>query len=126
MKPRIGLIGLGAMGAPMASNLLRAGYALAVSIHRRREAADALAAQGALVVDSPRQLGEHCDIVITMVPDAPQVEEALLGPQGAAHTLRAGAVCIDMSTISPSSKCCFSSAHSSSPTRLASLVTCSA
>lgn len=101
MKPRIGLIGLGAMGAPMASNLLRAGYALAVSIHRRREAADALAAQGALVVDSPRQLGEHCDIVITMVPDAPQVEEALLGPQGAAHTLRAGAVCIDMSTISP-------------------------
>jgi 3-hydroxyisobutyrate dehydrogenase-like beta-hydroxyacid dehydrogenase len=101
MKPRIGLIGLGAMGAPMASNLLRAGYTLTVSVHRRREAAEALAAQGALVVETPRQLGEHCDIVITMVPDAPQVEEALLGPQGAAHTLAAGAVCIDMSTISP-------------------------
>lgn len=101
MKPRIGLIGLGAMGAPMASNLLRAGYALTVSIHRRREAAASLAEQGATVVDSPRQLGERSDIVITMVPDAPQVEEALFGPQGAAQALAAAAVCIDMSTISP-------------------------
>jgi len=101
MKPRIGLIGLGAMGAPMASNLLRAGYALTVSIHRRRVAAAALADQGATVVDTPRELGELSDIVITMVPDAPQVEEALFGPHGAAQALAAGAVCIDMSTISP-------------------------
>ncbi|HEY1015341.1 MAG TPA: NAD(P)-dependent oxidoreductase [Herpetosiphonaceae bacterium] len=99
--PRIGFIGLGAMGAPMAANLLKAGYPLTVSVHRSREAADRLAEAGAAVVDAPRLLGERSEIVITMVPDAPQVEEALLGPQGAAHTLAAGSVCIDMSTISP-------------------------
>ncbi len=101
MLPRIGLIGLGAMGAPMAKNLLAAGYPLTVSVFRRREAAEALAAQGATLVESPTLLGEQSDIVITMVPDAPQVEEALLGPAGAAQSLAAGSVCIDMSTIAP-------------------------
>jgi 3-hydroxyisobutyrate dehydrogenase-like beta-hydroxyacid dehydrogenase len=89
------------MGAPMAKNLLAAGYPLTVSVHRRREAAEALAAQGATVVESPQLLGERSDIVITMVPDAPQVEAALLGPRGAAQALAAGSVCIDMSTIAP-------------------------
>lgn len=101
MLPRIGFIGLGAMGAPMAANLLQAGYPLTVSIHRQRSAADALAAQGATVVESPNLLGERSDIVVTMVPDAPQVEAALLGSNGAAQTLAPGSICIDMSTVSP-------------------------
>lgn len=99
--PRIGLIGLGAMGAPMAANLLKAGYELTVHVHRRREAADQLAQHGARVVDSPRAMGQLCDVIITVVPDAPQVEECLLGENGVVHTLAAGSVCIDMSTIAP-------------------------
>lgn len=99
--PRIGFIGLGAMGAPMAANLLQAGYPLTVSVHRSRDAASRLERQGAAVVDEPRLLGERSEIVITMVPDAPQVEEALLGPRGAAQAMAAGSVCIDMSTITP-------------------------
>lgn len=101
MQPRIGFVGLGAMGAPMAHNLLRAGYPLTVSVHRRREAAEALAELGATVLESPRDLGLHCDILITMVPDAPQVEATLFGSDGAVQTLQAGSVCIDMSTIAP-------------------------
>ncbi len=99
--PRIGLIGLGAMGAPMAQRLLEAGYPLTVNVYQRRTAAEALARQGAQMVESPRELGARSDVVITVVPDAPQVEEALLGADGAAHTLQPGSVCIDMSTISP-------------------------
>lgn len=100
-KPRIGLIGLGAMGAPMAANLLQAGYQLTVGVHQRREAAEQLALQGAIIAENYQALGENSDIVITMVPDAPQVEAALLGTNGAAYGLAAGSVCIDMSTIAP-------------------------
>lgn len=100
-KPRIGLIGLGAMGAPMAANLLQAGYQLTVGVHQRREAAEQLALQGAIIAENYQALGENSDIVITMVPDAPQVEAALLGTNGAAYGMAAGSVCIDMSTIAP-------------------------
>ncbi|GAA5528636.1 NAD(P)-dependent oxidoreductase [Herpetosiphon gulosus] len=100
-KPRIGLIGLGAMGAPMAANLLQAGYQLTVGVHQRREAAEQLALQGASIAENYQALGENSDIVITMVPDAPQVEAALLGTNGAAYGMAAGSICIDMSTIAP-------------------------
>ena len=100
-KPRIGLIGLGAMGAPMAANLLQAGYQLTVGVHQRREAAEQLALQGAIIAENYQALGENSDIVITMVPDAPQVEAALLGTNGAAYGMAAGSICIDMSTIAP-------------------------
>lgn len=100
-KPRIGLIGLGAMGAPMAANLLQAGYQLTVGVHQRREAAEQLALQGAIIAENYQALGESSDIVITMVPDAPQVEAALLGTNGAAYGMAAGSICIDMSTIAP-------------------------
>lgn len=100
-KPRIGLIGLGAMGAPMAANLLQAGYQLTVGVHQRREAAEQLALQGAIIAENYQALGANSDIVITMVPDAPQVEAALLGTNGAAYGMAAGSVCIDMSTIAP-------------------------
>jgi 3-hydroxyisobutyrate dehydrogenase-like beta-hydroxyacid dehydrogenase len=100
-KPRIGLIGLGAMGAPMAANLLQAGYQLTVGVHQRREAAEQLALQGASIAENYQALGANSDIVITMVPDAPQVEAALLGTNGAAYGMAAGSICIDMSTIAP-------------------------
>ncbi len=100
-KPRIGLIGLGAMGAPMAANLLQAGYQLTVGVYQRREAAEQLAQQGATIADNYQTLGANSDIVITMVPDAPQVEAALLGTNGAALAMAAGSICIDMSTIAP-------------------------
>ncbi|XSG76682.1 NAD(P)-dependent oxidoreductase [Herpetosiphon llansteffanensis] len=100
-KPRIGLIGLGAMGAPMAANLLQAGYQLTVGVHQRREAAEQLAQQGATIAENYQALGSNSDIVITMVPDAPQVEAALLGTNGAALGMAAGSICIDMSTIAP-------------------------
>ena len=99
--PRIGFIGLGAMGQPMAKRLLQAGYPLGVSIHRARAAAEELAQQGATIYESPQALGEYSDIIITVVPDAPDVEEVLLGSAGVVHSLHADAVCIDMSTISP-------------------------
>ena len=98
---RIGLIGVGAMGEPMGAALLRAGYALCVSAHRSRERVEKLLAAGATEAADPAAVARASDIVVTMVPDAPQVEEALFGDNGAANGMRAGALAIDMSTISP-------------------------
>jgi 3-hydroxyisobutyrate dehydrogenase-like beta-hydroxyacid dehydrogenase len=97
----IGLVGVGTMGAPMGENLLRAGFALRVCAYRRRDRVEKLVAVGAIEAADPAATAEGCDALITMVPDAPQVEEALFGRRGAAQGLRAGAFVIDMSTISP-------------------------
>ena len=98
---RVAFCGLGIMGGPMAANLVRAGFEL--SVHTRtREKADAFAAEyGARPAASPREAAEGASAVITMVPDAPEVEEVLLGEQGAVHGLDAGALAIDMSTVAP-------------------------
>ncbi len=84
----------------MALNLLRAGYQLRVHT-RRAERAEPLITQGALYFDSPKQAAQDADIVITMVSDTPDVEQVVLGAQGAIHGARTGAVLVDMSTISP-------------------------
>ena len=97
----IGLIGVGTMGAPMGESLLRAGFALRVCAHGRRDRVEKLVAAGAVEAPDPAAVAAGCDALITMVPDAPQVEEALFGPRGAAQGLRAGSRVIDMSTISP-------------------------
>ena len=102
---RIGFIGLGIMGKPMAHNLLRAGYPLVV-YNRSRAAMDELAAGGAQTADSPRQVAERSDVVITMLPDSPDVESVIAGTSGdAADSVlagcRPGMLLIDMSTISP-------------------------
>ena len=97
----IGLIGVGAMGEPMGATLLRAGFSLCVCAHRVRDRVERLVAAGAREAADPAAVAERSDVVITMVPDAPQVEEALFGEQGAVHGLRAGTFAIDMSTISP-------------------------
>jgi 3-hydroxyisobutyrate dehydrogenase-like beta-hydroxyacid dehydrogenase len=97
----IGLVGVGTMGAPMGATLIRAGFALRVCAYRRRDRVDKLVAAGAVEAADPAAVAGGCDVLITMVPDAPQVEEALFGPRGAAIGLRTGAFAIDMSTISP-------------------------
>lgn len=100
-SPKLGFIGLGAMGEPMARSLLRAGFSVTACAHRRREPLERLAADGLREVANPRDVAAQSDILITCVPDAPQVEETLFGPGGAAAALARGSVVIDMSTISP-------------------------
>ena len=98
---RIGFVGTGIMGAPMARNALKAGYAVAVT-NRTLARAVVLAKDGATVVKTPREVAEQSDIVVTMVPNTPHVEEAVFGPEGVAAGAREGLLLIDMSTISPS------------------------
>ena len=98
---RIGFVGTGIMGAPMARNALKAGFAVAVT-NRTLARAEALAKDGATVVKTPREVAQRSDIVVTMVPNTPHVEEAVFGPDGVAAGAREGMLLIDMSTISPS------------------------
>jgi 2-hydroxy-3-oxopropionate reductase len=98
---RVGVIGLGVMGRPMAANLMRAGFPVAV--YARRAAATAsLVAEGAVVCTSPADLAARCDAVITIVTADADVEQVLFGPGGAAEGLAPGTLVIDHSTISPS------------------------
>ncbi len=96
----IGFIGLGAMGRPMALHLLRRGYSLGVYARRPANAVPVTSA-GAAVYPTPAALGEASDLVITMVTATNDVEEILLGPDGAGARARPGTVFIDMSTIAP-------------------------
>lgn len=98
---RIGFIGIGAMGEPMAASLLRAGFALTACPHRTRERLERILAQGASEAADPAAVAASSDVIITCVPDAPQVEESIFGPRGAAAGASPGASFIDMSTISP-------------------------
>lgn len=100
MADTVGFIGLGIMGRPMAKNLMEAGYDLVVH-NRSPEKAEELAGEGATAADSPREVAEGCDVVITMLPDSPQVEEVLAGEGGVFEGVREGALIVDMSTISP-------------------------
>ncbi len=97
---QIGFIGLGIMGAPMARNLIRAGYALVVH-SRSRPPIEVLTAEGAAAGGSPRGVAERVETVITMLPDSPDVREVVLGRDGVLEGLRPGSILVDMSTISP-------------------------
>jgi len=97
---KIGFIGTGIMGAPMAHNLLKAGYEVAV--HNRTKAkANHLIAGGAAWGNSPADVAKDSNIVITCLPDTPDVEQVLLGQKGVIEAAKPGLICIDMSTISP-------------------------
>ena len=96
---KIGFVGLGIMGAPMAANLIRAGHRLAVYDRNRHKAAP-LEAQGARFLDAPAALAPLAEALVTMLPDTQDVEQALFGERGAAAALAPGSVVIDMSTIS--------------------------
>ncbi|MHC4645701.1 MAG: NAD(P)-dependent oxidoreductase [Planctomycetota bacterium] len=97
---RIGFIGTGIMGRPMALNLLKAGYA--VTVHNRTKSrAGSLLSEGAVWAETPAEGARENDVVITCVPDTPDVRQVLLGANGVIEGARAGLICVDMSTISP-------------------------
>ena len=95
---KIGMIGLGIMGKPMAKNLLKAGYDLTVSSSNR--AAPELVECGAKAA-SNAEIGESSDLVLTMLPNSPQVKAVMLGEDGVAAHMKPGSVYIDMSSINP-------------------------
>ena len=100
MAQTLGFIGLGIMGRPMAKNLLKAGYPLVVH-SRSKGPVDDLTAAGARSAPSAKAVTEQVDVLITMLPNSPDVELVALGPQGILEGARSGLIYVDMSTISP-------------------------
>jgi len=100
MAEKIGFIGLGVMGKPMAKHLITAGHTLTVH-NRSRGAVDELVGAGASGAASPAEVARASKVIITMLPDTPDVERVLTGPDGVLSALTSGAVVIDMSSISP-------------------------
>ena len=99
-NPSIGFIGLGIMGKPMARNLLKAGYSATVH-NRTSAAAEELAADGAKVVSSSKEVAERSEVVITMLPDSADSEAVIAGGGGVLEGAARGSVIIDMSSIAP-------------------------
>ncbi|MEM0053076.1 MAG: 2-hydroxy-3-oxopropionate reductase [Nitrososphaeria archaeon] len=100
MEFKIGFIGLGIMGKPMAKNLIKAGFKLTVwnrTASKMKELID-MGAEGA---NSPKEVAEKSNVIITMLTDSPDVEEVILGPSGVIEGVKKGSIVIDMSTISP-------------------------
>ncbi|MEP6756305.1 MAG: NAD(P)-dependent oxidoreductase [Chthonomonadales bacterium] len=97
---RVGFIGTGLMGLPMATNLLKAGFAVTAT-SRTLSRAEPLKALGGKVVATPREVAANSDVVITIVSDTPDVEQVILGENGVVEALRPGMTVVDMSTISP-------------------------
>lgn len=95
---KIGFIGLGIMGKPMAKNLLKAGYDLTVS--KVNKAAPELVSAGAKSATNA-EIGEECDIVFTMLPNGPDVKSVMLGDEGVGNHMKPGSIFIDMSSINP-------------------------
>ena len=100
MEETVGFIGLGVMGKPMAKNLLKAGHHLVVH-NRSRAAVDEVCAVGARAGASPADVARQATVVITMLPDTPDVDLVLTGPHGVLSALQPHAVVVDMSSISP-------------------------
>ena len=102
MAEQIGLIGLGIMGKPMAHNLLKAGYSLVVH-NRSREVVNELDREFEAVTaaNSPREVAEQVSVVITMLPDSPDVNDVVFGDDGLLEAMNQGDLLIDMSTIAP-------------------------
>ena len=100
MKPTIGFIGLGLMGGPMASNLVKAGFPVTVW-NRTASKAESLVEQGAKLAANPRAVALQADVLITIVSDPAALEEVLWGANGAIEGLRRGSLYIDSSTVSP-------------------------
>lgn len=103
MHERIGFVGIGAMGAPMAANLLRKGFPLTTLIHRNPAPAKALETQGAKIASSLDALVEECPVVVACVPTSAEVEAIALGAGGVLERANRGSVFVDMGTSRPSS-----------------------
>jgi len=97
---KIGFIGLGIMGKPMSKNLLKAGYEV-VALDIDKKAVEEVVAAGAQAAESPRAVAEQVPIVITMLPNSPQVKEVVLGDKGVIEGAREGSIVVDMSSIAP-------------------------
>ena len=97
---KIGFIGLGIMGKPMALNLVKAGYSL--TVYEKNKSAGDLKEAGAQSFDSCKEIAAQSDIVITMLPDSPEVNEVVYGEDGVLAGIKSGSLFIDMSTIAPS------------------------
>ena len=97
---KVGFIGLGIMGKPMCRNLMKAGYE-AVVYNRSKASVEELAAEGAQAAGSPAEVAENCQVIITMLPNSPQVREVCLGENGIASAAKEGTIVIDMSSIDP-------------------------
>jgi len=97
---KVGFIGLGIMGKPMAINLLNAGYSLLV-LDSNKAAGD-LTHKGAEAFSTCKEVAAHSDIVITMLPDSPEVKEVVYGKDGVLEGIKSGSIFVDMSTIAPS------------------------
>lgn len=97
---KLGFIGLGIMGKPMSKNLVKAGHELVV-YNRSKASVDELVALGAKAADTPKEVAENSDVIITMLPNSPQVLEICLGENGIIEGAREGQVVIDMSSIDP-------------------------
>jgi 3-hydroxyisobutyrate dehydrogenase len=100
-ETKIGFIGLGDMGEPMAARLLDAGFTVSSCAHRRRQAVEKLKQKGLIERPDPAAVAEDADILITVVLDKSQTDQALHGPNGALSNLRDGATIIVMSTLDP-------------------------
>ncbi len=98
---RVGFVGLGAMGEPMARSLSKGGFAVTACAHRRREALERLRSEGTAEAASPAALAGEVDAVVICVPDAPDVDDVLFASEGVAAGARKGLLVIDMSTVSP-------------------------
>lgn len=98
-QQKIGFIGLGIMGTPMANHLINGGHE--VFTFTRSKIPDAFNKQGATVCQSNQEVAQHADIIFVMVPDTPNVQEVLFGVKGVAAGLTAGKIVVDMSSISP-------------------------
>ena len=100
---KIGFIGLGIMGKPMALNLIKAGYTLSILSYNK--AANVLIEAGATPYISIKTLAENSDVIITMLPDSPDVERVVFGKEGVLEGIKKGSLFIDMSSISASTAC---------------------
>jgi len=100
MKRKIGFIGLGIMGRPMAKNLLKAGYPLVV-FDLNKDAIGELVRAGAIAASSSKEVAERTEVIITMLPDSPEVKEVIMGKDGVMEGVKPGSVVIDMSSINP-------------------------
>jgi 2-hydroxy-3-oxopropionate reductase len=101
MPDRVGFVGLGIMGGPMARNLVRAGHELVLHNRTRRKAEELAAEGGAEVADSPAEVARKGAVTITMLPGPPEVEEAVTGETGLLEGAAEGSLIVDMSTSSP-------------------------
>lgn len=100
MAKKIGFIGLGVMGLPMARNLIKAGYEV-TAYDVRKEAMDAIAKDGAALGTSPADVASKTEVIITMLPNSPHVKSAVLGANGVIEGAKPGSIVIDMSSIAP-------------------------